>query len=325
MAQAIRLAPAYKDYIWGGGKLNREYHKDSPYEITAESWELSCHPNGPSRVSGGEFDGQTLDEAIQSASARGEDWLGKNAAAFERFPVLIKLIDANDSLSIQVHPDDTYAASEENGSYGKTEVWYIVDAEPGAELIYGFSRDMTQESFRAAVEQNELKPCLNSVPVHAGEVYFVRSGLVHAIGKGILICEIQQNSDTTYRVYDWGRVGADGKPRPLHIDKAVAVSCLSRETKTDFSPALRSDENGVKSYAVADCKYFKVEKREQNAASKLSTNNASFLALTIVRGEGMIASSEGKQAFRQGDSFFLPAVPETYEISGKCEYLITSV
>lgn len=325
MAQALRLAPAYKDYIWGGNKLNREYHKDSPYEITAESWELSCHPNGPSRISGGKFDGLTLTEAIESASGRGEDWMGKNAEAFEQFPVLIKLIDANDSLSIQVHPDDTYAAREENGSYGKTEVWYIVDAEPGAELIYGFRQDMTQESFRSAVAQNELKPCLNSVPVHAGEVYFVPSGLVHAIGKGILICEIQQNSDTTYRVYDWGRVGADGKPRPLHIDKAANVSCLSRERKTDFSPALLSDENGVKRYAVADCKYFKVEKREQNTASKISTDGTSFIALTFVRGEGEIVSAEGNQHFRQGDSFFLPAVPETYEISGKCEYLVTSV
>ncbi len=325
MAQAFKLIPAYKDYLWGGKKLNEEYHKTSPFDITAESWELSCHPNGPSRISGGKYDGQTLEQAITAAKNSGENWLGKNAESFDQFPVLIKLIDANNSLSIQVHPDDDYAFQHENGSYGKTEVWYVVDAEPGAELIYGFCRDMTKAEFREAIVKNDLKPYLNCVPVHPGDVFFVRSGLLHAIGKGILICEIQQNSDTTYRVYDWGRVGADGKPRQLHIDRALEVSCLKKETETNFSPNRISEQDGVKTFAIADCKYFKVEKKEQTALSHLTTDGSSFAAVTFVKGDGTISSADGKTAFQQGDSFFLPATPETYTISGNCQFLVTTV
>ena len=213
MNKILKLEPAYKDYVWGGEKLKKEYNKNSPYEKTAESWELSCHKNGLTRVSGGELDGLTLCDAIERFRSEGVDILGKNCEKFSDFPVLIKLIDANASLSIQVHPDNEYASEHENGGYGKTEVWYVVTADEGAELVYGFCRDVTREELREAILKNELPPLLNSVPVKAGDVFFVPAGLLHAIGKGILICEIQQNSDTTYHVYDWGRVGADGKPR----------------------------------------------------------------------------------------------------------------
>ena len=324
MDRIWRLEPAYKDYLWGGEKLKKEYNKKSPYTMTAESWELSCHKNGETRISGGQYDGMTLSEAIKSAKDSGADVLGNRFSSFSEFPVLIKLIDANQALSIQVHPDDEYAREKEGG-YGKTEVWYVVSADEGAELIYGFSKDVTREELRHAIENCELSPLLNSVPVKAGDVFFVEAGLLHAIGKGILICEIQQNSDTTYRVYDWGRVGADGKPRELHIDKALDVLKLSRESASDFSPKLISKDGEIETYEIASCKYFNVKKVVQGDRYCIVSNGESFKALTFVSGEGYIKSENEKKSFKKGDSFFLSAECGEYIIEGNCEYLITEV
>ena len=325
MAKAQKLIPEFKDYLWGGNRLRSEYGKQTPFDITAESWELSCHKNGLSRILGGEYDGMTLSDAISSAKEKGEDWLGIACTRFEQFPVLIKLIDACDSLSIQVHPDDAYAKENENGSYGKTEVWYVVDCEPGAELIYGFSQDVSKEELKAAIENNELSPYLNRVKVKPGDVFFVRAGLLHAIGKGILICEIQQNSDTTYRVYDWGRVGADGKPRELHVEKAVEVLERRKETVTDFSAPKILENGNISEYEIAACEYFKVKKRVQSKDSEIQTTGESFVALTVLNGEGRISSADGEINFTKGETIFLPAIKETYYVFGRCEYLMTSV
>lgn len=319
------MKPAYKDYIWGGSKLKDTYNKNTPYDITAESWEVSCCENGMSRICGGDHDGQTLGEAIENAAKKGIDWLGSNCHKFEGFPILIKLIDANDSLSIQVHPNDEYARINENGSNGKTEVWYVAEAEPDAELVYGFSKNVTREEIRKAIENNELKPYLNFVKIKAGDVLFVRSGLVHAIGKGTFICEIQQNSNITYRVYDWGRVGSDGKPRQLHIENALDVMDFSEEKDFDFSPKFVFQVDDVAEYSVANCEYFKVRKRVQEKESVITTDNTSFVAITFVKGEGCIFSKDGHITFSQGDSFFLPALCEEYKVVGECEFLITRV
>ncbi len=324
MEKIFRLEPAYKDYLWGGEKLKKEYNKNSPYEITAESWELSCHKNGETRIHGGSYDGKTLSEVIREAKDLRINLLGTRCAELSDFPVLIKLIDANQALSIQVHPDDEYARAREGG-YGKTEVWYVVSADEGAELIYGFARDVTREELREAIEKTELPPLLNSVPVKAGDVFFVESGLLHAIGKGILICEIQQNSDTTYRVYDWGRVGADGKPRELHVEKALDVLKLTGEEKRDFSPRLLSSECGNEIYEVASCNYFKVKKVAQSNTYRLISDGESFKSLTFVSGEGKIKSGDGDLDFAKGDSFFISAERGEYIIEGDCEYLITEV
>ena len=215
----FELIPPIKDYIWGGTKLREEFGKESGLERLAESWELSCHKDGVSVISGGEFDGMTLSEFVEEHP----EALGKNCGRFEFFPVLIKLIDARDDLSVQVHPDDDYAMRVEGG-YGKTEVWYVIDCEEGAELIYGFAEETDSDTFRRAIEEGTLLDIVNRVPVKKGDVFFIEAGTLHAIGKGILIAEIQQNSNTTYRVYDYGRLGADGKPRELHIDKALDVT-----------------------------------------------------------------------------------------------------
>lgn len=325
MVKPFRLAPVFKDYIWGGDRLKKQYGKETPYDITAESWELSCHEDGECKIVGGAYDGYTLSDVIAAYKKEGIDITGTNCQRFEKFPVLNKLIDANSSLSVQVHPTDEYAKEHENGSYGKTEVWYVVDAEPGAKLVYGMAKDMTKEAFLEAIRYNALTECLNFVPVKAGDVFFVESGLVHAIGPGILICEIQQNSNTTYRVYDWGRVGADGKPRELHVEKAADVSKLTKETKTDFSPELITEKDGVRIYDVASCSYFTAKKYVAENGAEIKTTPESFSCITMLNGEGVITAGEESLPYYKGDTFFFAAQDETIRISGACEFLETTI
>lgn len=325
MIKPLRLSPVFKDYIWGGTRLKESYYKDTPFDITAESWELSCHKNGECTVKGGEHDGKTLTQVIAEYKEKGIDIVGKNAQRFDRFPVLNKLIDAKSDLSVQVHPDDAYANQNENGSYGKTEVWYVVDAEPGAKLVYGLSRDMTKTEFLEAVKENKLTDCLNFVPAKKGDVFFVHAGTVHAIGAGLLICEIQQNSDTTYRVYDWGRVGNDGKPRELHVEKAATVSRLEKETKTDFSPALLSQNDGTSIYSLAECEYFTAKQYTVENNVTLTTTDNSFSCVTFVEGEGVLSVDSEEIAFRKGDTFYFAAQPAELMICGKCAFLETTV
>ena len=216
----MKLTAPCKDYLWGGNRLREEYGKVSDADKIAESWELSCHKDGQSVIADGEFKGLTLSELIEK---QGKEVLGDNCKKFDNFPILIKLIDAKDNLSVQVHPNNDYALRVE-GEYGKTEMWYIVDCEEGASLYYGFSREISKEEFVERIEQKTLLEVLNKVEVQKGDVLFIEPGTIHAIGKGNLIAEIQQNSNVTYRVYDYGRKGADGKERDLHIEKALQVT-----------------------------------------------------------------------------------------------------
>ena len=216
----LKLKPACKDYLWGGRRLIEEYGKESDGDILAETWELSCHPDGPSVIDNGPYAGRTLQQYID---AEGKAVLGTNCRRFRDFPILTKFIDARDNLSIQVHPDNWYALKNE-GQYGKTEMWYVMDAGEQAFLYYGFKREISREEFQERIQKDTLLEVLNAVPVQKGDVLFIESGTIHAIGKDILIAEIQQNSNVTYRVYDYGRVGRDGKKRDLHIEKALAGS-----------------------------------------------------------------------------------------------------
>ena len=206
----LLLKPAVKDYLWGGNTLKTRFSIESDLAITAEAWVLSTHKNGPSTVQNGEMAGKTLQQALAAWGQSAPD-------------ILVKLIDARDKLSLQVHPDDAYAQAHHQ-SPGKTEMWYVVEAEPGASLICGFERDMTTEEFAAHIQNGTADKAVAHFPVKAGDVFFIPAGTVHAIGAGILIAEVQQNSDITYRVWDWGRVGADGKGRELHVEQALAVS-----------------------------------------------------------------------------------------------------
>ena len=285
----LKLKPALKDYLWGGTRLKTEYKMESDLEKVAEAWVLSTHKDGPSVVLNGELCGKTLTEAVEIFGA---DCLGENGKKFSYFPILIKLIDARDDLSVQVHPNDEYALKVE-GEYGKTEMWYIVDCEEGAALYYGFKEEISKEEFRKKIADNTITDVLNRVPVKKGDVFFIPSGTIHAIGKGILIAEIQQNSNTTYRVCDYGRLGADGKPRPLHIDKAVEVTNLTPPPKTE----------GLTAGTLAECEYFKVRLFNSDEQKEIEVDNSSFTSLLCLEGE---VSFDGVTLVK-GDCAFIPA------------------
>ena len=293
-----KLYPECKDYIWGGNNLKEKYGKQTDKNPCAESWELSFHKDGLTRL----VDGKTLAESVTERD------LGENVKDFPFFPVLIKFIDAKDNLSVQVHPSDEYALKNEN-SFGKTEMWYIVEAEEAAGIYLGFNRDVTKEEYETAIKEKRLTDLLNFNEVKAGECYFIPSGTIHAIGKGCLVCEIQQNSNLTYRVYDYGRKDKNGKERELHIEKALKVTNLHR-----FEPVTFED-------CLGKCEYFTVQKYEINGEKCLYVDEQSFQCVTCVSGKGVIADLQMKQ----GDSFFIPANYGKYYINGKVEVLITKI
>ncbi len=312
--EILKLKPAFKDYIWGGHKLVEQYGKEFDGDILAESWELSCHPDGASVISNGKYEGKTLREYIEQADY---NVLGKNCNRFSDFPILIKFIDAKDDLSIQVHPDNTYALKNE-GQYGKTEMWYIVDAADDAFLYHGFKDEISEEEFRERIKNDTLLEVLSAKPVKKGDVFFIEAGTIHAIGKNIIIAEIQQNSNVTYRVYDFGRVGKDGKKRDLHINQAVDVT-----KRTPAKPTSNMYPH------IADCDYFTVDKinldgKTFDKMQGVVTDN-SFLSILILDGHGTIKNQYSSIEYKKGDSLFLPAGSGAYEICGVCDALATTI
>ncbi len=302
MLYPLLLKAPVKDYLWGGTRLKEEFGFESEGDILAEAWVLSSHKDGEGIVKNGEYAGKALSDVLK---IWGKDGIGKNAAAFPYFPLLIKLIDAKDRLSVQVHPDDDYALKNE-GEFGKTEMWYVVDCEKGAELIYGFKRQISKEEFARRIKDNTLTEVCNYVPVKKGDVFFISAGTLHAIGKGILIAEIQQNSNTTYRVSDYGRLGADGKPRPLHIDKALAV------TKTAPPTEKYGDVGAVSHYPfgavrqLACCEFFNAKLLSLEGTAALNTEN-SFEALLVLSGNAIISYPGGNFRIKKGDCALVPA------------------
>lgn len=310
----LKLKPAVKDYLWGGHRLVDEYNVEYDGLVAAEAWMLSCHPDGPSTIVNGPYAGKTLQEYID---AEGFQVLGTHCRRFREFPILTKFIDAKQNLSIQVHPDNAYALKNE-GQYGKTEMWYIIDAKPGAYLYYGFKKEISKEEFAQRIKDNTIEEVLNAVEVHKGDTVFIQSGTLHAIGAGILLAEIQQNSNVTYRVYDYGRVGKDGKKRDLHIEKALAV--------TNRIPISRRGENYPH---IADCDYFTVDKLDLDGSLTYrmqgTVYDTSFLSILILDGEGTISNKGEKVIYRKGDSLFLPAGSGDWQIEGKCDALLTTI
>lgn len=310
----LKLKPSCKDYLWGGHRLVEEYGKEYGGGVLAETWELSCHPDGPSYIVNGEYAGQTLQQYID---AKGWGVLGTHCGRFKDFPILAKFIDAKDNLSIQVHPDNRYALKNE-GQYGKTEMWYVMDAGKDAFLYYGFKKEIDKEEFARRIEEDTLLEVLNAVPVQKGDALFIESGTIHAIGKDILIAEIQQNSNVTYRVYDYGRVGKDGKKRDLHIEKALAV--------TKRIPIVKDKSRYPH---IADCDYFTVDKL--NLDGKIMkrmegcVSEESFASILILDGGGKIGSHGEVLDFHKGDSFFISAGDGDYIIEGCCDALITTI
>ncbi len=314
------MSPAFKDYLWGGENLKTKYNKKTEMYPLAESWELSNHPDGQSMVATGEYAGLSFSEYLRQI---GKQAWGTNAQRFEDFPVLIKFIDAKQSLSIQVHPSDEYALRVEH-EYGKTEMWYILDCEPDAYLFFGVARMIDKDAFRQAIENDTICDALRRVNVKKGDVFFIPAGTIHAIGAGIMICEIQQNSNSTYRVYDFGRRDKQGNLRELHVSKALDVSDL-QPTERDASGRKWMGEGGAAYTALARCPYFTTELVESKTRTTINAGQESFVSLVILEGQGAAENENDHLPFIAGDSLFAPANSGDIHIKGDCTFIKTTV
>ena len=340
----LLLSPAGKDYIWGGRRLKDDFGKDIDLTPLAETWECSTHPDGISIAAvdptfgTADVDGQAIsaEDSVGQKSAipltdlvqQHPEILGTHPQKTEDggLPILVKFIDAADKLSVQVHPSDEYAKAHENGSLGKTEMWYVIDAAPGAQLVYGFSEDMSGEKLERALASGTIEKYLQYVPVQRGDVFFIQPGTVHAIGAGILLAEIQESSNLTYRLYDYDRLGKDGKPRELHVAKALDV--VNRRASTEPRQPLRvlRYQPGYASEFLCRCKYFQVERVLLNTSrirpmAPYRTGSTSFEVLLCIDGCGTIFRNDGSFPFFKGDCIFVPANSTEMCIHGQAEML----
>lgn len=316
--EMVKLSPFVADNIWGGTRLITEYGIKTDKDPAAEAWVLSCHPAGPSIILNGEFEGKTLQEAYLSDKSI----CGKKGEKYEFFPLLIKFIDAKNDLSIQVHPDDEYAMRVE-GEYGKTEAWYILDCDPGAELILGFNRNVTVDEFKKAAQSDEMMNICNRVKVKKGDVFFIESGTMHAICKGILLAEVQQNSNTTYRIYDYGRLGKDGKPRELHVDKAADVTNLCPPTIPDSSKRETETFDSATRAKLTSCNLFTMYELSVNGSYSAVSDDDSFVSLLCLDGNAEVECNGEKLGIKKGESLFIPAGKGFFSVTGKVKLLET--
>lgn len=316
----VKINPAISSTIWGGRRLIEEYGVVTDKENAAEAWVLSCHPNGSGTIATGEYSGKTLREVYESDRSI----CGKRGESFKEFPILIKFIDALDNLSIQVHPDEEYARKVENGA-GKTECWYILDCDEGAELIMGFKDKIDKETFRKAIEENTLTDYVKSYKVKKGDFFFIGAGTVHAICKGVLLAEVQQNSDTTYRVYDYGRVGKDGKPRELHIEKAIDVTETVPYIPYEPTSEAKAEFNNEQRTLLASCDLFSVCTVDCDGEYKSESDENSFVSLLVLTGEGEFSCGDTSFSIKKGESVFVPANSGEFTVSGKMEILETRI
>lgn len=313
-----RLFPAFKDYLWGGSKIMDVLGKKTSMPMVAESWEISAHPVGQSKVVGGKHGGASFGVLL---SRLGKKCLGWKSQAFDRFPLLVKFIDARLSLSIQVHPDDDYALMVEN-EYGKNEMWYVMDCADDSYIYLGFNKDVSADEIRARIADDSLTEVLNKIPVKKGDTFFIPAGTVHAIGAGTLLCEVQQNSNATYRLYDFGRKDKDGKARALHIDKALDVLNMDKITPDSYAPS--KEEEVFPSYArrlLCECKYFSVERYLVKGECVIYLDSSSFAGVVVTGGNGSVSILGKKEKFKMGDTFFIPAQAVTVRFNGDCEFL----
>ncbi len=318
--EIFKLVPAVKDYLWGGSRLRNEFGITSDSERIAEAWMLSCHPEGRCRISGGEFDGVSL----ASLLSKHPEFMGTHSKNFSYFPVLIKIIDACDNLSVQVHPDDEYAREMENDQ-GKTELWYVVDADEDAELIYGFGEEMTQEQFRSAVLGGTILDSLEHIKVSKGDVFFIEPGTVHAIGKGVLVAEISQNENITYRIYDYDRMDSDGNPRPLHIDQAIDVAITVPAFHKPGSERLPVSKNGRFETLLGSCEYFTTRLMEISGETRFDVDETSFAHILMVEGKAKIINKDEIINVSKGDSVLVPAGYGKVTVCGDAEFIVTTI
>ena len=301
----VRLEPSYKDYLWGGSRLREQFNKQCEYDIIAESWELSAHPDGQSIVASGKYDGMLFGEFLKKI---GNESLGWKFQSFRSFPILIKLIDARDDLSIQVHPGDEYALEYED-EYGKSEMWYVIDCTDDSYIYCGFKQDVTIEEVKAHIADDTLLELLNKIKVEKGKSYFIPAGTIHAIGKGNLICEVQQNSNSTYRVHDYNRRDKYGNLRRLDIEKALDVMDLHKYEGTD----------------VSECKYFECRMLTCDGSVDIDVTEESFVALMVLDGNGEISYEESVLEFNKGDCIFIPKRNARMHLSGQASLMTVRI
>lgn len=331
------LRPSGKDYLWGGSRLNDEFAKNIDMSPLAETWECSTHPDGPSYVASGEFEGMTLTDVLKShPHFLGSHALNcyapkdKNSGASPpegQLPILIKFIDAKTDLSIQVHPTDQYAKEHENGQLGKTEMWYVLDAARNAKLIYGLKHDLDVKTVRRSISNGTLEKFLQKVPVKKDDLFLIEAGTIHAIGAGTLLAEIQENSNLTYRLYDYDRTDRHGQKRPLHIDKALAVANLNASAEPKQPLRVLKYRQGAAYELLCRCKYFEVYRMIVNTERRQTvyyqSDDVSFRVLLCVGGCGSISYENGKfdLKFYKGDCLFVPAASVKLSVHGQAKFL----
>ena len=312
----VKLAPAFKDYLWGGNRLAEIYGKKSKLDVIAESWELSAHPDGQSTIASGKYKGVKFREYLSSV---GKSALGWKCRFLEDFPLLVKFIDAKDDLSVQVHPDDDYALSNEN-QFGKNEMWYVIDSKPGAGLYVGFNKDVSRGEVEKRIKNGTVLEILNFYPVKAGDVFFIPAGTIHAIGAGILICEIQQNSNCTYRLYDYSRTDQFGNHRELNLDKALDVLDYNKYEAIDYKNNINSSTK-----VLGRCKYFESTLYRVKGETELSLEGSYFYAAVCIKGEGTLQIGEYRMKIKGGESVFIPAQKSKLILSGELSVIICHI
>ncbi|MCA0971543.1 mannose-6-phosphate isomerase, class I [Halobacillus litoralis] len=307
------LQPELKERLWGGTKLKEIFGYSIPSDETGEAWCISGHANGPNVIQNGPLEGRTLREAWDEHRALFANEQG------EEFPLLVKILDSKKDLSVQVHPDDTYAREVEDENYGKTECWYVIDCEPGAEIIFGHHAKNKQE-FERMVENGEWGNLLRTISVQPGDFFYVPSGTIHAIGAGIQILETQQSSDITYRVYDYDRVGNDGKKRELHLEKSIEVTNIPHE-----DPAVdrkHTLEAGLKKETLIEESYFSVYHWTLDGTSK-ELNAATYQLMSVLEGEGTLETGGETYTFQKGDHFIIPATMDSFTLKGQAKLTVS--
>jgi len=313
--QPLFLSPALQERIWGGDKLKTEFHYEIPSDKTGEAWVISAHENGPSTIENGPLKGKTLTEAWEDH----RDYFNRSETDTEAYPLLVKILDAAKDLSVQVHPDDTYAREQEGVPYGKTECWYVLDAEEDAKIVFGHHANTTEE-LQTLAENGEWEKLLRYVPVKKGDFIYVPSGSIHAIGAGIVILETQQSSDITYRVYDYDRTDDAGNTRELHLAQSIDVT-----TAPHKDPELNQTETTEGDLTVTQLvkeQYFTVEKWTL-VGNVTKTQNQDFLQLSVIDGEGTLTVDGDTYPIKKGTHFILPYGVQTFDLTGDMT-LITS-
>lgn len=317
------LKPSGKDYLWGGRRLKDDFEKEIDLTPLAETWECSTHPDGPSTVASGVFAGKTLTEVLKEHP----EYLGTHPDTKDELPILIKFIDADKDLSIQVHPTDVYAREHENGQLGKTEMWYVLDATRDAKLVYGLHHKVGKEQMRRSIEDGTVEKYLQKVSVQKNDLFFIEAGTIHAIGAGALIAEIQENSNLTYRLYDYNRVGKDGEKRELHVEKALDVANLNASTEPRQPLRVLKYRPGCVSELLCRCRYFEVYRMLVNTERcrnfvEYQADSTSFRVLLCTDGCGSLIYGEKESIlFFKGDCIFVPADSVKLKIHGQAQFL----